>query len=99
LLLSAIPLFHIDKIHHKSAQYLVRKPWFKEALLVYILHLVATKQSLEQIAIWKAMAKAADRNYKQDKLGIKPVPVRFRKRRAPIRGGQHRRFRRPATTE
>lgn len=97
LLLSAIPLFHLDKIHQKSAQYLVRKPWFKEALLVYILHLLATEQSLEQIAIWKVLAKGADRNYRQDKAGTKPMQVRFRKRRMPMRGGggPHRRFRRP----
>ncbi|MGH7249919.1 MAG: polynucleotide adenylyltransferase PcnB, partial [Minisyncoccia bacterium] len=35
LLLTAIPLFSLERIHHKSAQYLVRKPWFKEALLTY----------------------------------------------------------------
>ncbi len=91
ILLSAIPLFHIDKIHQKSAQYLVRKPWFKEALLAYILHLEAQKLPLDEIKIWKLLAHDADRNYRQDKHSNKPVPVRFRKRRLPMRN-QNRRF-------
>jgi poly(A) polymerase len=94
LLLSAIPLFHLDKIHQKSAQYLVRKPWFKEALLVYILYLIANEKSLEEIGVWKLMAQEADRPYRQDKIGAKPPQARFRKRRAPPLRGQ-RRFRRP----
>jgi len=91
ILLSAIPLFHLDKIHQKSAQYLVRKPWFKEALLAYILHLEALNQPLEQIKIWKLLAHDAERSYRQDKHSSKPTPIRFRKRRVPMRN-QNRRF-------
>jgi poly(A) polymerase len=91
ILLSAIPLFHIDKIHQKSAQYLVRKPWFKEALLAYILHLEAQQLPLEEIKIWKLLAHDADRSYRQDKHSNKPAPIRFRKRRLPMRN-QNRRF-------
>ncbi len=100
LLLSAIPLFHLDKIHQKSAQYLVRKPWFKEALLVYILYLIANEKSLEEISVWKVMAQEADRTYRQDKVGSKPPQVRFRKRRSPMpRGGARRFGRRPMASE
>jgi poly(A) polymerase len=91
ILLSAIPLFHLDKVHQKSAQYLVRKPWFKEALLAYILHLEAKKAPLEHIKIWKVLAHDADRNYRQDRHSAKPVPIRFRKRRLPMRN-QNRRY-------
>ncbi len=94
ILLSAIPLFHLDKIHQKSAQYLVRKPWFREGLLIYIMHLTANAESLEPVKIWKVLARDADKLYLQDKHGMRPVQPRFRKRRMPIRNNQHRRFRR-----
>ncbi len=48
ILLSAIPLFSLDRVHHKSAQYLVRKPWFREGLLTYIIHLCAKKNHLSR---------------------------------------------------
>jgi poly(A) polymerase len=84
VLLSAIPLFSLDRVHHKSAQYLVRKPWFREGLLIYILHLWAKGESLEQIKVWKLLAQEADKPYKQDKFGQRIIS-RFRKRRI-IRG-------------
>ncbi|HXW52830.1 MAG TPA: polynucleotide adenylyltransferase PcnB [Myxococcota bacterium] len=93
ILLSAIPLFSLDRVHHKSAQYLVRKPWFREGLLTYIVHLVAKKASLEQVKIWKLLAHEADKIYKQDKRSLRPQQTRFRKKRLPLRG-QHRRYRR-----
>lgn len=97
ILLSAIPLFSLDKVHQKSAQYLVRKPWFREGLLVYIIHLCATKESFEQIKIWKALASKADKPYRQDKQNMRPAPSRFRNRRMPFRG--HRRFKGPQQQE
>lgn len=90
ILLSAIPLFSLDKVHQKSAQYLVRKPWFREGLLMYIAHLCANHESLEQVKIWKALASKADKPYRQDKHNMRPAPSRFRNRRMPFRG--HRRF-------
>jgi hypothetical protein len=75
----------LDRVHHKSAQYLVRKPWFREGLLIYILHLCAKKESLEQIKVWKLLAQEADKPYKQDKYGHRMMVPRFRKRRI-IRG-------------
>ncbi len=92
ILLSAIPLFHLDKIHQKSAQYLVRKPWFKEGLLVYIIYLLANQESLEQVKIWKVLARDSDKAYRQDKVGMRPSQNRFRKRRMPMRNNQYRRF-------
>lgn len=91
LLLSAIPLFHISRVHQKSAHYLVRKSWFKEALLAYIIHLQAMDQSFEEVKVWKALAKNADRMYSQDKLGMKPPISRFRKRR-PLKRFDNRQF-------
>lgn len=93
ILLSAIPLFSLDKVHHKSAQYLVRKPWFREGLLTYIIHLCAQNQSLEAVKIWKLLAHEADKPYKQDKHSMRPQQTRFRKRRMPMRH-QGRHFRR-----
>lgn len=93
ILLSAIPLFSLDKVHQKSAQYLVRKPWFREGLLAYIIHLHAKKEPLEQIKIWKLLAHEADKPYRQDKHSTRSTQPRFRKKRMPLRG-QHRRFRR-----
>lgn len=93
ILLSAIPLFSLDKVHHKSAQYLVRKPWFREGLLTYILHLCAIGGSLEQVKIWKLLAHNADKLYRQDRSSMRITQTRFRKRRVPMRGGHNRRFR------
>lgn len=90
ILLSAIPLFSLEKVHQKSAQYLVRKPWFREGLLLYIIHLYASNEPLEQVKIWKALASKADKPYRQDKHGVRPVSQRFRNRRMPFRG--RRRF-------
>lgn len=90
ILLSAIPLFSLDKVHQKSAQYLVRKPWFREGLLVCIIHLCASNESLDQVKIWKVLASKADKPYRQDKQNMRPIPSRFRNRRMPFRG--HRRF-------
>jgi poly(A) polymerase len=92
ILLSAIPLFSLDKVHQKSAQYLVRKPWFREGLLIYIIYLHAQKESLEQVKIWKLLAHEIDKPYRQDKHGMRPSQTRFRKRRMPMRGGQNRRY-------
>ena len=93
ILLSAIPLFSLTKVHQKSAQYLVRKPWFREALLIYILHLYAKNESLEHVKIWKLLAQEADKPYRQDKHGLRPSQTRFKKRRMPLRGQQNRRYR------
>lgn len=95
ILLSAIPLFSLDKVHHKSAQYLVRKPWFRDGLLTYILHSFARGESLEGVKVWKLLAHEADRPYRQDKHSVRPQQTRFRKRRMPMRhqGGGNR-FRR-----
>lgn len=95
ILLSAIPLFSLEKVHHKSAQYLVRKPWFREGLLTYIIHLCAKGESLEQVKIWKLLAHEADKPYRQDRHSLRPQQTRFRKKRMPLRGGPNRRFRRP----
>lgn len=97
ILLSAIPLFTIDKVHQKSAQYLVRKPWFREGLLTYIIYLCAKNESLEHVKIWKLLAHEAEKPYKQDKVNARPTQTRFRKRRMVMRGGQNRRFRRGAS--
>lgn len=88
VLLSAIPLFSLDKVHHKSAQYLVRKPWFREGLLIYILHLWAKGESLEQIKVWKVLAQEADKLYKQDKYGQRTIS-RFRKKRIVRHQGRY----------
>lgn len=97
ILLSAIPLFSLDKVHHKSAQYLVRKPWFREGLLTYIIHLAAQNESLEGIKVWKLLAHEADKAYRQDKHSMRPQQTRFRKRRMPLRHpGRHYRSKGPA---
>lgn len=63
----------------KSA--IVRKSWFKEALLLYTLYLFAKGESLEPVARLKAMAKSADKEYLQGKRGAPKVRSHFRRRR------------------
>jgi len=80
LLLSTIHLFQEEKYEQKSAQYMIRKPWFREALLLYILHLEAKGESLEKVGVWKAIAEAIDKPYKQILRGQRPARPKFRKR-------------------
>ena len=81
LLLSAIFIFSPEKLEKKSAQYMVRKSWFKEALLLYILDLVARGQSLESVGVWKALAEEAGKPYRQDRRGAPRPRVAFNRRR------------------
>ncbi len=87
ILLSAINMFSPEKVVHKSAHFLVRKPWFKEALLLYIIYLVSRNEDLAQIGPWKALAEEADKPYIQDRKGFKPFRPRFQ-RKWPARGGR-----------
>lgn len=95
ILLSAIPLFSIEKIHQKSAQYLVRKPWFRESLLVYIIYLWSMKQSLDTVKIWKALALDLQKPYIQDKQSQRGLLSRFRKRRPLMRNRRYKFSRKP----
>lgn len=85
VLLSAIPLFSLEKIHQESAKYLVRKPWFREALLVYIMHLNANNASLEPVSIWKRLAFDAQIPYMQDKVGLDFFKDRARRSKPVIK--------------
>jgi len=90
LLLSAIPLFSPAKLQQKSAHYILRKPWFREALLLYILHLTARGESLTDVGRWKALAHADGKPYKQDRVGTRKFKPRFRRRRSGPRDRDQR---------
>lgn len=77
LLLSTVNLFRDEKYENPSALHLVKKPWFREALLIYILHLTARGQSLEKIGMWKAIAKSFDKPYQQDLRGQRAMRPKF----------------------
>jgi tRNA nucleotidyltransferase/poly(A) polymerase len=87
ILLSAINMFSPEKVGHKSAQFLVSKPWFKEALLLYIIYLVARGEDLAQVGPWKALADEADKPYVQDRKGTRVFRPRFQ-RKWPSKGGR-----------
>lgn len=91
LLLSTIHLFQNEKIEQKSVQHVARKPWFREALLLYILQIFAEGKSLEQVGIWKAMAEEIDKPYKQILRGQRPPRPRFRRKFPPARMQQRSR--------
>lgn len=97
ILLSAMPLFSFDKIHRESARYLVRKPWFKEGLLAYIIYLTYQDASLEPIKLWKKLALEAKKPFVQDRAGTKIPAIGFRKRR-PFQGGR-RNYRTPRSSQ
>lgn len=92
ILLTAIPLFSAERIHQKSAHYLVRKPWFREALLIYIIYLQSQQQVLDHIKVWKALALELEKPYQQERSSLKPAFSRFRKRRPMIRNNRRFRF-------
>ena len=91
LLLSTLNLFQNEKMEQKSVQHVVRKPWFREALLLYILQLFAQGKSLEHVGIWKAMAEEIDKPYKQILRGQRPPRPKFRRKFPPGRMQQRRR--------
>ena len=79
-ILSSISSFSLGIMHNS---------WFKEALLLKILYLYATEQSLEPIGILKAKARDLGKAYIQDKRGaFKPRP-HFRRRRPQSRKRHH----------
>lgn len=80
ILLSAVNMFAADKLGHKSAQFLVRKPWFREAMLLYVIDLVSKDEDLAPVANWKALAAEAGKPYIQDRRGIKAFKPRFQKK-------------------
>lgn len=87
-LLSTLELLSSAAIEQKTSYHVVRKPWFCEALLLYILHLQAKGESLESVGVWKALAEKIGKPYKQDKRGTRLARPRFRRRRPMGRGKQ-----------
>lgn len=85
ILLSAINMFSPEKVSQKSAQFLVQKPWFKEALLLYIIYLISKNEDLAQVGPWKALAEESDKPYVQDRKGTRVFKPRFQ-RKWPQRG-------------
>jgi poly(A) polymerase len=90
LLLSSVQMFAPLKLEQNSSQYMVRKPWFREALLLYTLYLHAKGEPLEQIGVWKAMAQEVGKPYRQDRRGERQARPKFRRRRPQGRArGRH----------
>jgi len=66
ILLSSINLFIFNKKitqHYKN--YIVKKDWFCELLLLYIIYLVTNNESLEKVKKWKILAKSLNVSFKQ----------------------------------
>jgi len=90
LLLSAVQLSAPVKLEQKSGQYVVKKAWFKDALLLFIMDCWAKEQPLDIVARWKSLAEKAKRPYVQDKHGNRPMRPHFSKRRHFSRGRRQR---------
>lgn len=60
---------------------IVQKSWFRDALLLYTLHLYAAGESLEPIGRLKALARDAGKPYIQDKKGVFKPKNHFKRRR------------------
>lgn len=93
LLLAAVHMLMKNNPIDKSVQYLVRKPWFREALLLYILVCMSRKEGMERVTELKIAAASAGRPYMQDLHGTvkrpaaqfrRPRPMRQKKRRGPF---------------
>lgn len=85
LLLSAVQMFSSEKLQQKTGRYMIRKPWFREALLLFILDSIAQHKGLEAVGIWKALADEAARPYKQERHSSKRLQPRFRRRKPWMR--------------
>lgn len=90
LLLSAVLLLEKSDTVDRSVHYLVRKPWFREVLLLYILLCESKKVGLEKVTALKSIAAGVSRSYMQDRRGtVVRQPVRFRRPR-PLRSKSRR---------
>jgi len=87
LLLSAISLFSSEHNNPTTTEYLLKKPWFCEGLLLYTLFLYAQNKSLDVIEQWKLRAKQAGVAYKQLKsssLKLSRFVPRYNRLRRPM---------------
>lgn len=80
--------------HGRRARQLVRRPWFRDGLMLYTILLHAAGKPLDEIGYWKVLAKDAGKPYQQHRVGERPKPVRSRRRQRPgggrSRGGGRR---------
>ncbi len=67
---------------------IIQKSWFREALLLYTLHLFAHGESLDPVGVLKAMALQSNKPYLQTKRGAPKIRPHFNRRRRPQ--GRHR---------
>ena len=79
VLLTSISLFSVDKAFQPSAKSLLRKIWFREALLVFTIYLHAKNEDLTPILLWKKLSVDIKIPYKQERVGLIRPQDRFRK--------------------
>lgn len=74
--------------HGSKARHLVGRPWFREALLLYVISKHASGESLDDVAKWKAIANHYQKPYAALRPGERePRPRRTRRSRGGSGGG------------
>lgn len=81
LLLSVIEQVAKGDVESRAAGHVVRKPWFREALLLFIIDRVAREESLDVVSEWKKLAKRCKKPYTQDRYVHRRQGGPFRRNR------------------
>ncbi len=89
LLLGSITNVFVRQDNDDAMKNLVHKVWFREALLLEIIHLCAQGKSLDEVKKWKEIAHHENRFYTQEKesekKGRQRTPRRYTRTRSPSR--------------
>lgn len=67
VLLSMVEKIGTMDLEERAAGHVVRKPWFREAILLFIIDRVAREESLDAVSGWKKLAKKLKKPYTQDR--------------------------------
>lgn len=85
ILLSSIGLLGSTMESLQKNQFVARKPWFRELILLYVIDALSKGNSLEPVHVWKALAARYGRLYKQDRQGRVRRAAPMRRKRPSFR--------------
>jgi poly(A) polymerase len=85
-LLPALARFSPERRRGREARSLARRHWFREAMLLHIIALQARGEGLEEIGLWKVVAREVNKPYKQQRGEGRAQRKGNSRRRAPRKG-------------
>ena len=67
LLLSTYFIFKKEQVENRIANYIIKRTWFKDAILFYVISLISKKEPLIKVEKWKFLASMMKISYKINK--------------------------------